>query len=206
MAVGPDQPLAQYGTARLLADLGGYDEAMAIYQAIGLRWPEEAFEIAIRTGALFRKQGRYREALAALDTYVAQAGPREGMRIRYHRGWTLQLLDRTAEAVTELDRGLESQPDYPFAYFMRSCAHARLGHLREALADQERGLDLLSGWAAGTGAAVENEIGRSRALVETLRRLIATGRQRATDAPCGGFWHRDIRSRPRSALLGPWPR
>jgi tetratricopeptide (TPR) repeat protein len=176
---------------------------MAIYQAIGRRWPEEAFDVAIRTGALFRRQGRYREALAALDTFVAQSGPREGMRMRYHRAWTLQLLGRPAEAVEELGRGLQGQPDYSYAFFMRSCAYARLGRLREALADQERGLELLSGLTADTGGRLAEDLGNSRALVATLRRLVASGRQLANDAPCSGFWDRDIRSRPRSALLGP---
>jgi tetratricopeptide (TPR) repeat protein len=206
VAADPSDPMAQYATARILADLGGYEEAMAIYRAIERRWPAEAFEIAIRTGALFRKQGRYREALAALDAFVAQSGAPEGMRMRYHRGWTLQLLGRAAEAVEELDRGLESQPDYAYAFFMRSCAHARLGRLREALADQERGLELIVGQADTNGEARATEIATSRALVETLRRLVAAGRQRPTDAACGGFWERDIRSRPRSALLGPGPR
>lgn len=206
VAVAPDEPDAQHAAARALADLGGYDEAKAIYQAIGRRWPEEAFDVAIRTGALFRRQGRYREALAALDSFVAQSGPREGMRMRYHRAWTLQLLGRPAEAVGELDRGLAGQPDYSYAYFMRSCAHARLGRLREALADQERGLELLGGLTADVGDRLAEDLRNSRALVETLRRLVAAGRERANDAPCRGFWDRDIRSRPRSALLGPGAR
>lgn len=200
VTIEPDEPRAYYATARALANLGGYEEAMEIYRAIGRRMPDEGFNVAISSGALLRKQGRYPEALAVLDAYVARAGPQIGMRYSYHRAWTLQLLGRPAEAVAEIDRGLESQPDYPYAFFMRSCANARLGRLRPALADQERGLALLDGWSASP--EFTDNVQRSRAMVETLRRLAGTGEQ-PTDAPCQAFWQRDIRSRARSALLGP---
>ena len=70
----PAEPRAHYATARILASLGGYQEAMAIYRAMGRRWPDEAFQLAIHTGALFRQQGRYREALAAFDAYARPSG------------------------------------------------------------------------------------------------------------------------------------
>ena len=194
----PDGPDPLYAVARLLADLGGYDDARAIYRTIGQRWPDEAFNVAIRTGAVYRKQGRYAEALAALDAF----GVVQGMRYSYHRAWTLQLLDRPAEALAEINRGFESQPDYPWAYLIRSCANAKLGHLAEALADQERGLELLAGFPR-SGSDYQEELRTGRAYVEALRRLVAAGPPRPTDLPCQGYWARDIRSRPRSPLLGP---
>lgn len=198
VAAVPDDPRALYATARMLADLGGYDEARAIYRSIGQRWPAEAFNVAIRTGAVYRKQGRYAEALAALDAF----GVAEGMRYRYHRAWTLQLLGRPAEAVEEINHGFESQPDYPYAYFVRSCANARLGRLPAALADQERGLELLTGFAR-TGPDFEEDLRTARAHIDALRRLAAAGATQPTDIACQGFWAREIRSRPRSAILGP---
>jgi tetratricopeptide (TPR) repeat protein len=201
-AAASDDPDALYAVARLLADLGGYEEALAVYRAIGRRWPQEAFNVAIRTGALFRRQSRYADALAVLDAFVAQSGVMEGMRYRYHRAWTLELLDRPAEALAEINRGFESQPDYPYAYFIRSCANAKLGRLREALTDQERGLELLDGLARdSSNFDEERQVGRGH--VEGLRRLVAAGGNRPTDLPCQGYWQRDIRSRPRSPLLGP---
>lgn len=205
-ALSPDRPKPQYAIARALAGLGGYGEAMAIYRAIGQRWREEAFEVAIRTGALFRMQGLYAEALRAIDDFVAREGPRQGMRIHYHRGWTLALLGRPTEALEDLRQGLADQPDFPYAYFMRSCANAQLGQLSDALADQERGLELLSAVADEVGVGLTENLQTSRATVRTLRRLIETGRQRPTDVPCHGLWRRDVRTRPRSALLGPAPR
>lgn len=200
VAAAPGDPQPLYATARLLADLGGYDEAMAIYRAIGRRWPEQAFNVAIRTGALLRRQGRFREALAALDAFVTESGIVEGMRYRYHRAWTLHLLGRPAEAVEEINRGFESQPDYPYAYFIRSCANAKLGRLQEALADQERGLELLAGFSGSQN--YEEAVRTGRAHVESLRRLVAGGGRQPTDLPCQGYWQRDIRSRTRSPLLG----
>ncbi|HYD13178.1 MAG TPA: tetratricopeptide repeat protein [Allosphingosinicella sp.] len=197
-AAAPDDAEPLHSTARLLADLGGYEEALGVYRAIGRRWPGEAFDVAVRTGALFRRQARYAEALAALDAH----GPVEGMRYRYHRAWTLHLLGRAAEALAEINQGFESQPDYPYAYFIRSCAQAKLGHLQEALADQERGLELLAGFAR-EGASFDEIVQTGRAHVEALRRLVAAGRRQPTDLPCQGYWQRDIRARTRSPLLGP---
>jgi tetratricopeptide (TPR) repeat protein len=201
LAATPDDMNAHYAVARMLADLGGYADAMAIYRGIERRWPDETFNIAIRTGALFRKQGRYAEALAQIDAYVANGGTQNGMKIRYHRGWTLQLLGRLPEAAAELSRGLESQPDYPSAYLMRSCAYSRMGRLAEALADQERGLELLENAAQTAMPSLVDELQRSRALATTLRRLVAAGDHRPTDVPCLGIWDRDEQPRARSPLL-----
>jgi tetratricopeptide (TPR) repeat protein len=200
-AAAPDQSEPLYATARLLADLGGYDEALAIYRAVEQRWPMEGFLVAVRTGALYRRQGRYAEALAALDAF----GEAHGMRYRYHRAWTLELLNRPAEALREINQGFESQPDYPYAFFIRACANGKLGHLSEALADEERGVETLTGYAL-TGPYVVEELGIGRTHVEALRRLVAAGGARPTDIACEGHWARDIRSRPRSALLGSTPR
>jgi tetratricopeptide (TPR) repeat protein len=204
-AAAPDDPKPLHATARLLADLGGYDDALTVYRAIGRRWPEEAFNIAIRTGALYRSQGRYAEALAALDDYVASSGVMKGMRYSYHRAWTLQLLNRPAEALAEINRGFESQPDYPYAYFIRSCANAKLGRLADSLADQERGLELLIGFAY-TGPENDEQVRTAREHIAALRSLVAAGARQPNDVPCQGFWRREIRSRARSPLLGAAPR
>jgi tetratricopeptide (TPR) repeat protein len=203
VAADPANSDAQYATARVLTGLGGYDEAMTIYRAIGRRWPEEGFNVAIRIGALYRQQGQYPEALRILDGYAAQYGPQGGMRFRYHRAWTLNLLDRPREALDDLDQGLRTQPDYPYAFFMRACSNAKLGRLREALADQERGLELLGDAARDNPDGLAENLRESRAAAEELRGLAASNPRATTDAPCDRLWQRNIRSRARSNLLGP---
>ena len=201
VAVAPDDPEAQYAVARLLADLGGYAEAEAVYRAIGRHWPDEAFSVAVRTGALYRRQGRYAEALRALDEHAAREGTPPGMKFHYHRAWTLTLLNRPQEAVEELGQGLATQPDYSYAYFMRACAYGRLGRIGEALADQERGLELLRGVVQDGGPLFADEVAIAAAAADALRQLAAARRPAPSGVACDRLWERDIRSRPRSPLL-----
>jgi tetratricopeptide (TPR) repeat protein len=199
--LAPDDPDPQHAIAFVLAKLGAYADAMAVYAAVGGRWPEEAFNVAIRTGTIHRQQGDYREALAVLDRYAAREGAPDGMRFAYHRGWTLIMLGRHDEAIVELNRGMESQPDYSSAYLLRSCAHAQVGSFADALRDQERGLELLANSARDGELGLEPDIARSRGLIETLRRAVAEGRREPLPAACQGHWDKYITTRPRSPLL-----
>lgn len=198
----PNDPAAQYAAASALIDLGGYDEALDVYRAIGRRWPEEGYSVAVDIGALYRRQGRYAEALRSLDDYAARNGPQEGMRFHYHRAWTLNLLGRPREAIEAIAAGLRSQADYPFAFFMRACSHAKLGQIRDALADQERGLALLSAAARDNPDAYARDLETARASAEELRGLAAARSRRPTEAACNRLWQRNLETRSRSPLLG----
>ena len=199
--LAPDDPDPQHAIALVLAKLGAYADAIAAFAAVGRRWPEEALNVAIRTGIVHRQQGDYREALAVLDRYSAREGAQEGMRFAYHRGWTLIMLGRHGEAIVELNRGMDSQPDYSSAYLLRSCAHAQVGSFADALRDQERGLELLAISARDGELGLEPDIARSRSLIETLRRAAAEGRRAPLPEACQGHWDRYITQRPRSPLL-----
>lgn len=203
VAVNPESRLAQLATARLLIGLGGYPAAENVYRAIERRWPDQAFEVTVRIGALERQQGRYAQALRTLDEFAKREGRPGGMKFNYHRAWTLTLLNRPAEAVADLNRGLETQPDYSGAYFLRACAYGQLGRIQEALADEERGLELLSGLLEDLVPAVSDYIADARAIVASLRGLAASRRQGPTRIACERHWDRDIRSRPRSPFLPP---
>lgn len=203
LAFAPDNVEAHYAVARLLADLGGYPEAEAVYRAIGRRWPDEAFNVAVRTGALYRRQGLYAEALRALDDFAAREGPQQGMKFHYHRAWTLTLLNRPQEAIEDLDQGFASQPDYAFAYFMRPCAHGRIGRISEALADQERGLELIRNRGDDVGPSFGNLMSIANANADALRQLAGARRSMPTTAACDRLWDREIARRPRSAALPP---
>ncbi len=201
VAAAPDDPEARLAVSRTLAELGGYDEAVAVLEALGRTVPERAFDVAIRTGALYRQRGDYRRALRQLDDYAARHGPVDGMRFNYHRAWTLMMLGRDREALAAIDRGLGGQPDYSAAWLLRSCVRARLGLLADALADQERAYALMMLLPIRDDPAMAEDIGRSRAMIETLRAAAASGRNRPVPAACEGFWDRWLQTRPRSPLL-----
>ncbi|MGQ0589056.1 MAG: hypothetical protein ACT4N8_05925 [Sphingosinicella sp.] len=202
VALMPDDAEAMFSVARLTMALGGYAEALDLYRRIGRRWPEEAFNVAVRSGALYRQQGDYERALRELDDYARLGDPQiNGMKFHYHRAWTLSLLGRDEEAEREINAGLETQPDYSSAYQIRACVRARLGRLDEALVDQERALELLVGIMAQPNAALRADIDRSRRAVTTLRGAINTRRPGSVTAPCEGYWDRWSHPRPRSPLL-----
>lgn len=206
VALAPDEPEPRYAVARMLLMLGGYGEALRVYDAIGRRWPGEAFNIAIRTGALYRQQGDHARALRQLDDHArAYPGSATGMRFHYHRAWTLMTLNRFEEAGREIEQGFVSQPDYSSAYQLRSCIRARLGQMQEALADQQRALELLEAIAAQPTESLRVEIARSRAIVDSLREALARG-ERTLLTACG-MWDRWTRPRSPSPLLagGPSP-
>lgn len=206
LTLAPDETEARLAVARTLAGLGGYDEAVAVLEALGRAFPDRAFEVAIRLGAIDRLRGNSESALRRLDDFAARHGEPEGMRYHYHRAWTLMVLRRDSEAIAAIDKGLQAQPDYSWAYLLRSCVRARLGRLADALADQERAYALLMLLPIRDEPALAEPLARSRALTEELRAAIAAvspfpGRTRPLPAACEGFWDRWLRTRPRSPLL-----
>lgn len=199
----PDRPKPRFSLANALIALGGYDEALAVYREIGRRWPDQAFQTAVSTGSLYRQQGDYPRALAALDDFVRAGDPARvgGMKFHYHRAWTLMLLRRDADALREIDQGMADQPDYPGAFVLRSCVRARLGRPAEALADQRRAFELTTAMVAVPGAGTRADLARNRAMIALLEQAVAAGRSDPIGAPCEGFWDRWIRPRARSPLL-----
>jgi tetratricopeptide (TPR) repeat protein len=202
-ALLPDRASPRSAMAGALVALGGYDEALAVYQEIRRRWPDQAFQATLDIGSLYRQRGDYRRALATLDDYARTADPArlDGMKFHYHRAWTLVLLGRDEEALREIDRGLTTQPDYSAAFLLRSCARARLGRLAGALADQRRALELTSALFAETSAWARADLARRRAVIAVLEDAVAAQRSGPISAPCEGFWDRWSRPRTRSPLL-----
>jgi tetratricopeptide (TPR) repeat protein len=203
VGINPDDIEANYAVGMNLTELGAYDEALAIYANIGRRWPDDALRVATRTGAIYRQRGDYRRALATLDDFAARSGRPDGMRFAYHRAWTLVMLDRFREALTEIDAGLRTQPDYAAAWELRSCINAQLGAIDEARSDEERAVELLEDLVRDGEPGLVPDIERSRRLVTMLRRRASA---EALDLACRAPWERHAHARPRSALLGAEPR
>lgn len=205
VAIDPDNPDALYAVGKALSDLGAYDDALTIYDMIGRRWPDEGLRVATRTGAIYRQKGDYQRVLAQLDHYAERAGRPDGMRFAYHRAWTLLLLGRSRDALAEIDRGLQSQPDYSSAWVLRSCADAQLGAIDEARRDQERGLELYEALARDGEPGLEADIARGRHLVEVLGTTRGAAAAETLNEACRAPWQNYDRSRPRSQLLGDTP-
>jgi tetratricopeptide (TPR) repeat protein len=194
-----DRPGFRLAMAETVRDLGGYAEAHRLYRQILRRWPDWAHEVALGTGATYRQQGDYAEALRSLDS-LPDDQRREGMPFHYHRAWTLMLLHRDDEALAEIDQGLSYQPDYESAYLLRSCLRARLGRLQLALEDQEHAQRLV-GEGDGYPMWRRQTLARSRQVGEALRRAIDSDGTAPFTAACEGCWDRWSRPRARSPVL-----
>jgi tetratricopeptide (TPR) repeat protein len=201
LAIAPDDAHAHFSVAEALADLGAYDEALSVYANIGRRWSEEALHVATGIGSVYRRQGDYGRALGVLDTFAARNGRPEGMRFAYHRAWTLVMLGRHRDALTELDIGMRMQPDYVGAYELRSCAHAALGQIAEAVGDEERAIELLENQARDGIPGMETDIARDRRLVAALRGTRGRANGETLDLACRVPWQDWTRTRARSPLL-----
>lgn len=203
--LAPDDTNAELAIAAGLARLGAYDEAISAYRTLTIRRPDERYRSAIRIGAIRRGQGDHTGALAELDGLAKEAGPQNGMRFHYHRGWTLTLLGRDEEAVAELEAGLKEQPDYPWALVKRACAYGRLGRVAEAAADQRAAVALLDRNSASfgdVGAEAKADLARARAVSMSLDAYVKAGRTARTDIACSGYSDPE-RRRDRSVLLPP---
>jgi tetratricopeptide (TPR) repeat protein len=203
-ALDPADVIIPYRIAAILEDLGAYAEARSQYEQTLVRFPDEAFEIAIRLGALSRLQHDYAQALAELDKLVARQGPQEGMKYFYHRGWTLRLLGRFEEAIAAFTEGMKTQPDFAGSFLQRSCAHAGIGHLEQALADAMEGARLHSASpAASTDKEIQTSLRYAESAIATLKQGIAAGGNRPIPNLCANYLGRYEAPRPRSPLLPP---
>jgi tetratricopeptide (TPR) repeat protein len=197
----PDDPQARYDIAGVLRSLGAYEEALSIYSDIATQWPKERYWSAIRTGMIEREQGHYPEALKALDDLVVQAGPQSGMPFHYHRAWTLLELNRPAEAVAEMDQGFRFQPNYAWAYVMRSCAYASQGQLARALEDQRKALFILHALPPRGLVGDRFNLDRASAVERELANEVDSGISEPRKESCGGYWREPEHPRARSPIL-----
>ena len=197
----PDDVEVRFAIGAALEELGDYAGAEAAYKAVLERWRGESYRVAVRLGAIYRRQGDNERALEQLDQLIAREGPQDGMRLHYHRGWTLTRLGRFDEAVAAFDAGLQFQPDYSWAYIRRACAKASAGRLSEALEDFELGKPLLAGIPGAELPVITHDLRRIEVIERELRSLVAAGKNEPYPQACDGFWGRDDEMRSLSPLL-----
>lgn len=190
-------------TGHMLGGLGAYEEALAIFRDMARADPGDAYWPTLNASIYQRLMGRPAEALASIDAFAAAAGAQTGMAFHYHRGWTLAELGRHDDAIEAFTLGLANQPDFPWALIKRACSYAAVGRLRQALADQERGVMLIEAAipsSAGRRAAQFNLV-RARAVQDQLRTAIEKDTGMTAPSLCGGYWPVDEERRTRSPLL-----
>jgi tetratricopeptide (TPR) repeat protein len=193
-----------YMLAYLYRTLGALPEAFTTYETVEKRFPDEDYRVAVRRGATHRQAGDYRAALKSIDDFVDKAGPQRGMMLHYHRAMTLNLLKRHSEAVSEINIGLEGQPDYTWAFDERACGWGSQGKIAEALADEKQALALFlsvdpSQRASRISAA---QLKRFEALVTELDKASRDAPTKPIQSPCDSAYADPAEyRRERSALL-----
>ncbi|MBI3675060.1 MAG: tetratricopeptide repeat protein [Proteobacteria bacterium] len=194
---------AAISSASLLGELGDDADALAAFDGIRRDFPDSDYTVRIDRAIALRLSGKYQAALAELDALVKDDGPQSGMRYHYHRGWLLIELGRYRDAIAELTAGLDSQPDYLWAFVLRACAHTKLGELRPALSDQDEAVKL--------GKRVDDlfkelpgfiqERDKREAVLKLLHRAVDGGPQNIGDEVCSGYWYDLNYTRAKSPLL-----
>jgi tetratricopeptide (TPR) repeat protein len=119
----------------MLVKLGAYDEALTAYDQSARRYTGGYYQIGIPVSTLLRRMGRYPEALIEMDLIADRDKDELGMMYYYHRGWSLLLLERHADAIESFTAGLKTQPDWPWAYVGRACASHALNDVGQAIED-----------------------------------------------------------------------
>lgn len=102
--------------------------------------PAKQYEEFISRAHYLRRIARYAESLQALQEAekIDQKRGRPSMMTQYNLGWTLAELGRHAEAVEAFTLGMQSQPEYPFAYWRRGLSLESLGRTNEARDDFDK--------------------------------------------------------------------
>ena len=127
-----------------LVALGAYADATQAFKKARDLEQGDAHWSLISLARVERILGHYDAALGYLDELFRLHGEATAtMPMYYHRGWTLRLQGRYAEAVDAFTKGLPKQPTYYAAYGQRACAYALLGKYDEASTDAKRALELV---------------------------------------------------------------
>lgn len=107
------------------------DEALVWFDRARLLQPNY-WQAQAHAGTVLLNQGRYSEALAALDAAVARGFVNAATH--YHRGVVLRALGRRDEAIAALDQALRIEPGYPEALRVGGLILSEAGRYDQALA------------------------------------------------------------------------
>lgn len=129
VAGAPDRLAPRYGLALTLARHGNWTEAMTNMRAVLQKKAFDAHLLA-DLGRIYYLQGRYAEALKALES-AASIGP-DQTDVLFWLARTLMAHDRFAEAAEALEKARARCPDYHPALQLLGEAYGREGRMADA--------------------------------------------------------------------------
>jgi len=143
LELGPVDAPAYYGRGVILEMLGRYDEAIGDYtSAIGL---DPGYALAYNNRAwVYALKGDYTRALEDVDKALASIEEDDLFFLSIAlttRGNIYRSLERYDEAMTDIERAIELNPDYFWAYYSRGLLYQELGKKKKAKADFEFACD-----------------------------------------------------------------
>lgn len=167
-------------------DLGDYDKALDfVNRAINLN--SEDYDLVMLKGNIYNEMGKYPEAIAELDKYVAKY-PNNFFGY-YRRGWFKDEANDVDGAIDDYTMSITLEPRYAYAYCGRGRFYNEQGHPELARADFEKVVELDSIPQPGVSCAhfAYYFLGQKEKAEEYMNKLIETSEDRAGtyyDAAC----------------------
>ncbi len=89
-----------------------------------------------------RESGKYQESLDEIEKHGSCDKSEVRMSYFYHKGWTYHEMGKYRKAVHAFAKGLETQPDYIYAYWRRGLAYEALGDMEQAKENYRQGYEI----------------------------------------------------------------
>jgi tetratricopeptide (TPR) repeat protein len=132
---------AYLGQAEARVGLKQYDQAVAALDAYLRNHGKPSAQVyRLRGQALAQRREHYPEAIAAYTVAIEKDPKDDGLRVL--RGWLYVACDDTRLALDDFQKAIEFNPGNGDAHNGRGLVRARLGQLREAVADAEEAVRL----------------------------------------------------------------
>lgn len=96
----------------------------------------------VRKAAEFRAEGSYQKSLDEIEKHNVCDKSEVRMSYFYHKGWTYYEMGEYERAVEAFTYGLETDPNYFYAYWRRGLAHEAAGDIESAQKDYRKGYDV----------------------------------------------------------------
>ena len=176
----PDYHEAHRQRADTLLKLGRYVEAG---ESLDRYWQkgQPSFEVYLARGMIHARMGQHS---AAIDWYNLALQRKHDPRVLTQRGWAYLYMDSPKLALADFEAALANGKDTFDARCGRGTAHARLGHVTEAVEDAEAAIEHATE-AESLLPLVLNRNGQCN--IRALR-ISDLGRHRSDESSTSGHW------------------
>lgn len=96
----------------------------------------------ISNAVKFRSEGKYEDSLLEIEKHNVCDKSEIRMSYFYHKGWTLYEMKEYQRAVEAFTSGLETEPNYIYAYWRRGLAYEAMGEIQNAQESYRQGYEL----------------------------------------------------------------